>query len=103
MELVRFKLPSTLGGRELEALRFQDMPAEHVIAFLGMPPGYKEAMSMKLLSLAVGEANAKHLEGMTYGEMEQSVNAWLEASDPMGLEDSEDESEEELDWSGPLE
>lgn len=102
MELVRVNLPEGLGGGELEALRFQDMPHEHVIAFIGMPPGYKEAMSVKLFQLAVGEKGAARLEGMTYGEMEQIIRAWVEASDNATPEEDGGAGEgsgRELDWN----
>lgn len=101
MELVTVELPEGLGGGELEALRFQDMPHEHVIAFIGMPPGYKEAMSVKLFQLAVGEKGAEKLIGMTYGEMEQIIRAWVEASDNATPEEdggSGEGSGRELDW-----
>lgn len=83
------------GGGELKALRLQDLPAEHVIAFLGMPSGMKEHMAMKLFQLAVGPAASVLVSGMTFGELQDSVSEWLILS-----ADAEDDGAGAgLDWS----
>lgn len=98
METVRVGLP---GGGELEALRFQDLPAEHVISFMGMPQGFKEQMGVKLFILAAGEPGENALAGMTYGELEHVMQQWFEASADSEEHDSDGRGLG-LDWSGPL-
>lgn len=86
------------GGGELKALRLQDLPAEHVIAFLGMPPGMKEMMAMKLFQLAAGPSSGTLLSGMTFGEMQETVAEWL----VMSAMSEDDVPGAGLDWSGLL-
>jgi hypothetical protein len=61
METVDLELP---GGGSVSALRLQDLPAEHVIAFMGMPPGMKEQMGVRLFQMALGRGQAEVLSGM---------------------------------------
>jgi hypothetical protein len=94
MELVRVTIP---GGGELEALRFQDLPAEHVIAFMGMEPGYKELMAKRLFTLAAGEAGENAIRGMTFAELEHTINEWMLVS-VKSSEVDEDGRGSGLDW-----
>lgn len=98
MEEVRVQLPD---GESLTALRLQDLPAEHVIAFLGMPPGFKEQMSVRMLQLAVGKAGVEALYGLTFGELEQVLDSWLTASAESEERDSDGRGDG-IDWSGFL-
>lgn len=77
MEELRLPLPD---GGELKALRLQDLPAEHVLAFIGMPPGMKELAGVKLLQLAVGSEGSMALSGMTFAELDGVMTAWMAAS-----------------------
>lgn len=95
MEQVRVELPEEAGGGYITALRFQDLPAEHVIAFLGQPPGYKEFMAKKLFILAAGEPGELALEGLTYGELEEVISEW------MILSADTDSPGVGLDWTAP--
>ncbi len=96
MEQVTIELP---GGGSVEALRIQDLPAEHIIAFMTMPPGLKEQMSIKLFQLAVGSAHADVLSGMTFGELEHVLSEWMFASAESESGD-EDGRGSGLDWKG---
>jgi hypothetical protein len=98
LELVSVSIP---GGGELEALRFQDMPAEHVIAFMGLPPGLKEAMGARLFMLAAGPSGADLVAGMTFGELEHVLSEWLFASAESEAGDSDGRGAG-IDWSGLL-
>jgi len=89
------------GGGELEALRLQDMPAEHVIAFVGLPPGLKEAMGMRLFIMAAGPEGAAVVSGMTFGELEFLLTEWLTAS-AESEEHDQDGRGSGLDWSALL-
>jgi hypothetical protein len=95
MELVSVSLP---GGGELSALRFQDLPAEHVQAFLSMPPGMKEAMGAKLFILAAGPSSVDVVSGFTYGELQYVLTEWMFASSESEEEDSDGRGKG-LDWS----
>lgn len=78
------------------ALRLQDLPAEHVIAFMGMPPGYKERMGVRLFALASGQEESGMVEGLTFGELETMITDWLVAS---AETEEPDGPGVELDWS----
>ena len=69
-----------MGGGALSALRLQDLPAEHVIAFMGMPPGYKQATALKLFSMASGMTEDSLLSRLTFGELEHMMEEWMIAS-----------------------
>lgn len=97
MEQVRLELP---GGGSVEALRLQDLPAEHVIAFIGMAPGMKEQMGVRLFQLALGSNSASVLEGMTFGELEHVMTDWLTKSGESEEEDPDGRGQG-LDWTAP--
>lgn len=94
MELVSVSLP---GGGSVDALRFQDLPAEHIISFMGMPPGFKEQMGIKLFALAAGTNGERALSGLTYGELEHVMSEWFMLSVESEEED-QDGTGSGLDW-----
>lgn len=98
MEQVRIGLP---GGGELEALRLQDLPAEHVISFMGLPQGAREMMGVKLLTLALGPKGSRMLAGLTYGELQHVMSEWFFASSESEEHDSDGRGAG-LDWSDLL-
>jgi hypothetical protein len=87
METVELQVP---GGRRVSALRLQDLPAEHVLAFMSLPVGVKEHMGVKLFKLALGSNGEDVLAGLTFGELEYLMSEWFllsgesEAEDPDG-------------------
>ena len=97
MEQLRLELP---GGGTVDALRLQDLPAEHVLAFIAMPTGMKEQMGVKLFQLALGSNGASVLEGMTFGELEHLMTEWLTRSGE-SEEDDTDGTGAGLDWTPP--
>lgn len=99
MEQVELALPGS--GRTIAALRFQDLPAEHIIAFMAMPPGMKEQMGVKLLQLAIGRGNADALSGLTFGELEFVMSEWLVLSEESEAHDVDGRGLG-LDWNTGL-
>lgn len=95
MEEVNVGVP---GGGELKALRLQDLPADHVLAFIQMPDGPKQAFGVKLFRLASGPAGSSALDGMTFGELEHVVTEWLILSAESESEDQDGQGSG-LDWS----
>lgn len=96
MEQVEIGLP---GGGSVSALRIQDLPAEHIISFMAMPPGLKEQMGVKLFQLALGSSASEVLSGMTFGELEHVMNEWVSMSAESESEDPDGRGAG-LDWSG---
>lgn len=96
MEQVTIGLP---GGGSVNALRLQDLPAEHVVSFISMPPGLKEQMGIRLFQLALGSDNANVLLGMTFGELEHVMQEWLVLSADSESEDPDGRGRG-LDWTG---
>jgi hypothetical protein len=91
LEQVRLELPD---GGAVDALRLQDLPAEHVLAFMAMPPGMKEIMGVRLFQLALGSDSENVLDGMTFGELQVLYQDWMTQS--LETEDSKG-----LDWTPP--
>lgn len=94
MEQIELQLPG--DGGTVSALRFQDLPAEHILAWMTLPPGMKDRMSYGLLRLALGVNAEGVLSGMTFGELEHVVNEWFHLSGEH--EGGGDGSGSGLDW-----
>lgn len=82
----------------MKALRLQDLPAEHVTAFIAMPPGMKELAGIKLLQLAVGSTGESVMSGMTFAELDRVMTDWMTRSAESEEADS-DGAGAGLDWS----
>lgn len=95
MEQVELRLPGD-GSGTVSALRFQDLPAEHVLAWMTMPPGMKDRMSYGLLRLALGVNSESVLTGLTFGELENMISEWFLASGE--AEGGGDGAGQGLDW-----
>ena len=97
MEQLTIELP---GGGPVEALRLQDLPAEHVMSFIASPPGVKELAGVRLFQLALGSNSADVIQGMTFGELEHVMGDWLTQSGESEERD-EDGRGDGLDWTPP--
>ncbi|UVG35292.1 hypothetical protein SEA_CECE_286 [Microbacterium phage Cece] len=90
------ELTVRVGERHVKALRLQDLPANHVFAYMAAPEGVREMVAAKLFVLASGDQ--VDLGELTFAEVDSAVSDWVAES----LETAGDEEGSGLDWSGLL-